>query len=245
MGIWKRVAEGVPEMMSNETKIGDRFLNIYRENEWSNGSGPGSFPQFNEPFLEYLENLISATAISSIVDIGCGDFQLWRGFHFRNCNYLGLDVVEQVVAENQKFATESIKFRVMPSDLNELPEADLYVIKDVLIHLDNAESQRLIAAARRRSAMVLFVNNVDNVESNYNLDIEIGDFRPVDVSRSPFNLKVEHALVYGKASQYDPRWPSPLARLFRRRVWPGVKHVQLVRGEVRERRGDGSGAASV
>lgn len=215
------------------TEISQKFSKIYKADAWSNGSGPGSFSRLNHELFDFIRKFIARNNVSSMVDIGCGDFQLWRRFDFAECSYTGFDVVDSVVQKNARFARSHIKFERMPDNLGDLPFADLYFIKDVLIHLNNDEAARLVAIARARSKFSIFVNNTAAGNSNYNSEIQIGQFRPVDVSLQPFEAPVIESKVYGAAWAPDPRWPEPLARLLRRRVWPGEKHIQVVAGECR------------
>lgn len=211
--------------------IGKVFEDIYFHNRWTHGSGPGSIRQLNTPFLSYLANFLSENDVKSLVDVGCGDFQLFEGFSFGPAAYLGLDVTRSVIARNKRaFEDSQIKFAAMPSDVSDLPAADLYIVKDVLIHLDNETSVKLINAVLQKGKAAIFVDNYSADAKSYNRDIVVGEFRPVDVSLAPFNLEVVECFLYGDAWAYDPRLPKFLARVLRKRVWPGRKHVQLVCG---------------
>lgn len=213
-------------------RISEKFEEIYSLDEWTHGSGPGSIRKFNVPFLEYITQILREHNVRTIVDVGCGDFQMFTQFDFRPARYLGLDVAGSVVERNQrKFGNFDVRFAIMPTNLSDLPEADLYIIKDVLIHLDNKTSVEIALSAVSKSNYVVFVNNVSNDAMDYNREIGIGDFRPVDVSLAPFDLEVIQHFVYGESWAYDPHLPKILAFLLRRRVWPGRKLVQLVRGK--------------
>lgn len=210
------------------------FEQIYANDKWTNGSGPGSFPQLNLVLLDFIAQFIAANNICRLVDVGCGDFQLWRNFNFSRCSYTGFDVVRSVIERNRhRFGSENIQFHEMPQNVSELPKADLYIIKDVLIHLSTTEARQLASSACDRSRFALFVNNTIAGGGVYNSEIATGQFRPVDVSRPPFELSVVQSRVYGEVSALDPRWPRLVARVLRRRVWPGEKHIQLVAGRLK------------
>ena len=66
------------------------------------GSGPGSFSEYNSKFLELLQNLIRDKNIKSIVDFGCGDWQLMNLMDFRGIDYIGFDVVPKLIDQNKK-----------------------------------------------------------------------------------------------------------------------------------------------
>ncbi|NBB23596.1 hypothetical protein GVM20_00470 [Porphyrobacter sp. SLTP] len=212
--------------------IASIFQNIYEKNSWTNGSGPGSISQLNLELFDFIENLRKTEDLKSMVDLGCGDFQLFRKFEFnQNFSYIGYDVVSDLIEKNNKtFSSNFMKFCIMPSDLADIPETDLVVIKDVLIHLDNATSKKIINRSIEISKFIIFVNNISKGATDYNMDIGIGEFRPVDVSLWPFGLNVIERVEYGSEWAYDPKLPLWLAKIFGKKVWPGAKHIQLVRG---------------
>lgn len=215
--------------MNND--LSSAFRTIYENNEWSNGSGPGSFASLNNDLFGYMSGVLEREGVRSIADVGCGDFQLFRDFDFASRSYLGLDVVEDLVAKNAKtYGKEGVLFQAMPESLANLPVADLYILKDVLIHLSNVESARLLVHILSKCRYAIIVNNTAVLPSDYNREVAIGGFRPVDVSLAPFNLPVLEKVQYGREWAYDPRFPKFLSILFRKRVWPGEKHIQLVAG---------------
>ena len=118
----------------------------------------------------------------------------------------------------------------MPDNLDSLPHCDLYLIKDVLIHLSNEQTAEILRNVLQKCKYAIVVNNVAESEDSYNRDIATGSFRPVDVSKSPFDLPVIETIQYGRAWDYDPRLPRLVSKLLRKRVWPGAKHIQLLAG---------------
>ncbi len=111
------------------------FTNIYKKNIWNGGSGPGSKVENAGPFLNYLQNFIDTQEISTIVDIGCGDWELMKTIRIPdNIKYLGLDIVNHIIATNQKkYTRNNVKFETV-DDIKNLAayKGDLLIIKDVL-----------------------------------------------------------------------------------------------------------------
>jgi len=76
--------------MKNEKELSEMaevFQNIYIEKKWVQGcenspsmSGPGSFPDVVENWLERLKNFLEEKKITSVVDYGCGDFAVYKNF---------------------------------------------------------------------------------------------------------------------------------------------------------------------
>lgn len=207
------------------------FDRIYEQDSWTLGSGPGSLAIANRELTRLFESFIRENDVKSIVDFGCGDWQYMSSVDLHGSDYIGYDVVDAVLLQNkQKYSRSNIRFEHSPSDPEDLPPADLLLIKDVLIHLPNAFISQLMACAMRKYKFILAINNRTGNASEYNVDIQPGEFRPIDLARPPFSIPCATILHFGRLRILDPRWPAPIAFAFRRYVWPGVKHAQLVIG---------------
>jgi SAM-dependent methyltransferase len=208
------------------------FQGIYASDSWALGSGPGSLSTINTPLIELLERFIRDNSVRRIVDFGCGDWQWMSQVDLAGTEYFGFDVVAGVLAKNAAaHKSQNVQFALTPDNLSDLPEGELIVFKDVLIHLPNAYVSELLAYARQKYRFILAINNETDNPSEYNSEIEFGGFRPVDLARPPFSMRCATVLRYGKLRVVDPRVPWIIAKLFRRFVWPGMKCVQLALGD--------------
>jgi SAM-dependent methyltransferase len=115
------------------------FEKVYKEKIFVNNykepvslSGPGSFPENVINYLSFLKKFIIDNNIKSVIDFGCGDFQLYKNFSWDNINYIGFDASETAINIAKKNQKENIKFEHI-KDI-ELPKADLLLIKDVFGH---------------------------------------------------------------------------------------------------------------
>lgn len=166
------------------------FGKIYRDNLWGNGSGGGSHPRVNRDYVSFLEELFKRYAIKSVVDLGCGDWQFSKRIDWTGIEYTGIDVVESVVVENQeRYSRPNVSFRfvnVLESGFAEVPDADLFVTKDVLQHLSNSNVRTILQGALSGKFKYLLITN-DFLEGDV-LDIPNGDTRPLDIRRSPLNV---------------------------------------------------------
>ena len=52
------------------------FENIYKEDIWNGGSGAGSFEIETKPYRDFIRDFLKFYNISSVIDIGCGDWQM-------------------------------------------------------------------------------------------------------------------------------------------------------------------------
>jgi hypothetical protein len=209
------------------------FSNIYDKNQWTHGSGPGSLASFNTPYIQLLQNFLRDNNIKTVVDVGSGDFQTLQHVNFDGCEYHGFDVAPSVVTGcNQIFRKENIQFSKMPENWAELPKADLYLLKDVLIHLNNRDAGNLLDTCLERGRYLISTNNRAHRDDAYNVDISTGQFRAVNISLPPFSIPSHVALAYGSERIEDPRYPPFMARVLKKFVWPGEKHVQIAHGKL-------------
>src|SRR4051794_16897821 len=89
------------------------FQSIYRDHVWGgqSRSGPGSDPQTTRPFRDFLDCFLVDHRVLSVVDIGCGDWTSTRLVHWHGADYLGLDVVPELVdANNARFGRPGVRF---------------------------------------------------------------------------------------------------------------------------------------
>ena len=148
-----------PRAFSPE-EIRHAFSDIYRNSTWGPGSGVGSMPEYAQPYVVTLERFLHDYKIKSVVDLGCGDWQFSRLIDWSGVDYLGLDVVEEVIEANKRnFASDSIGFDVATAG-EPLPEADLVVCKDVLQHLPLGVVAEYLAEFRQRYKHILITNDV-------------------------------------------------------------------------------------
>ncbi len=164
------------------------FEAIYREDRWSNGSGPGSHPNNTIEYRGFLARFIEANSVGSVTDLGCGDWQFSRFIDWSGVRYVGLDVVPAIVERNARlYQAPGIAFRVLQS-LDDLPGGDLLVAKEVLQHLPNDTVARYLAAITGRYRFALLTNAIEPAEQA-NRDIGFGDWRPLRLDLPPFGAR--------------------------------------------------------
>ncbi len=79
------------------------FSDIYKDGGWGcdeNGisiSGHGSTPNKVQEYLNCLNSFLDKYRIKTIVDIGCGDFNLGKHLQLADRNYIGIDISQKYV----------------------------------------------------------------------------------------------------------------------------------------------------
>ena len=179
------------------------FESIYESGTWGKDennqgtSGSGSTFENSENYFRYLKDFLKEEGITSVVDVGCGDWQVSRLIDWAGISYTGYDASGLVVAKNtESFAKENIRF--IHDDFLEadLPAADLLIVKDVFQHL-SLQNIRKALTQFPKFKYVIVVNDVDpDTLSAPNVDIPDGGYRTLDISAEPFNLQGTVVLTY-------------------------------------------------
>lgn len=179
---------------SKEHFANDTFDKVYENKIWGNGeilggsSGPGSDPKLNKKYIQYLNDFIQQNNIKSIVDLGCGDWQIMRLINLNNIQYYGYDTSKIIINNNnKKYKKENIHF--IHNDLDQevnLKNADLLICKDVLQHLSYNNINKILSQLDKFK-YVFIIGNMQ--ENTINEDIQDGGCRDLDIRKHPFNIK--------------------------------------------------------
>jgi len=171
------------------TSLSERFSAIYENQVWLNGrtrgskSGSGSELTSTENVRRCLGDLLKSLGTRTLLDIGCGDFTWMKELYFP-FNYIGIDIVPSVVAANKAlYASERRAFSQLDATQDPLPEADTILCREVMFHLSFHDIWRLLENIRRSRCTYLIATNDDGLR--YNADILSGDFRMLNLFKSP------------------------------------------------------------
>lgn len=188
-------------------KMNNVFNKIYSKGIWGNGSGPGSYRKCTVGYLKFLDNFISVNNITSMVDIGCGDWQILKYFNLSsNIKYYGYDIVDSLIERNNVlYRKENIQFIHVKSFKDKLYPADLIMSKDVLQHWENSFIKEYLTNILWRYKYAIIVN--DYRGGYKNRDIKTGDCRPLNLENNPFNYK-------NFKYHYDMKFCNTLKRIY-------------------------------
>jgi len=180
----------------------DIFSQIYHTGVWGISSEPffsGSGSREDFIILPYInsvkEFILQFKKSPSILDVGCGDFYV--GSKIRECcgEYTACDIVPSLIKYNQKrFESLNVCFKVLDLVEDELPYADIIIIRQVLQHLSNKQIAKFIPkiskyhyaiVTEHLPGIVSYEQNIDKIPGpNTRLEFESG----VVLTSPPFNL---------------------------------------------------------
>lgn len=169
-----------------------RFSRIYRNRLWGgkaseSPSGKGSSIEATARIRNELPALLRSLQCKNLLDLGCGDYN-WMRHVDLGVPYLGADVVADVVQRNQaRYAKQGVEFINLDGIKGPIPvDTDVILCREVLFHLSFRHARAMLANIRRSDARFLIVTQIQ--AECPNIDIYTGGFRPLDLTRQPFEF---------------------------------------------------------
>ena len=191
---------------SNSQK--EKFELIYKTNFWSSKeskSGFGSEKKNTINIKKEIINIINNKKIKSILDAPCGDFNWIKDILNEQLQYIGADIVQDLISENLKnYKKENIDFLTLDITRDPLPDVDLMICRDCLIHLSFEKIKLFFENFKKSNINLLLLTSYklkDAQKKIINIDIPDGEFREIDMSEPPFSLPVPIKTIQDKDEQ--------------------------------------------
>lgn len=168
----------------------DIFTHIYNTKAWGDDetiSGSGSRAQEAQGLIHVLPQVMQLLGIQSLLDLGCGDFNWLQYTDLSGVQYYGADIVPELIEANTaKFGCNEIQFLHLDMTYQDLPQADMVMIRDTLTHFSYYQIHRTLKNIMRHDFQYAMISNYSGLLINSN--IENGFWRPINLTRAPFHL---------------------------------------------------------
>jgi SAM-dependent methyltransferase len=184
----RRFAEQKQEL----SKLGlqERFERIYHTNLWSDPetrSGTGSSLDSTHVLREKLPDALRALGTRVLLDVPCGDFTWMEHVDLTGIHYIGGDIVRSIVESNrEEHSGKRRSFREIDLTRDALPDADVLLCRDCLVHLSYRNIARVLGNVARSRIRYMLMTSFPGRAGN--TDVEDGDWRPLDFEAPPFSL---------------------------------------------------------
>jgi SAM-dependent methyltransferase len=184
------------------------FSKIYRDGLWGRSGDPNK-PYFSGSGSHTIAiTSVYVNAVSdflngfdgrpSVLDLGCGDFNVGSQIRSFCGSYIAVDIVSELIEFNRKtFSNLNVDFRVLDLVEDPLPQADIVFIRQVLQHLSNAQIQRLLPKLVGRFSWLVLTEHLPlnpgfppNIDQENSHSIRLEKDSGVVLTSPPFNLKV-------------------------------------------------------
>jgi hypothetical protein len=171
-----------------------KFNFIYKYKYWQNidnGSLSGAGSNLDDSTYNLsieLPDFINKHQIKSFLDIPCGDWEWMSKLNLNNIKYIGCDIVEDmVIANNKKYSNSRISFIKKNLSCDDLPEADIILVRDLLVHLKYSDIILCLNNIKKYNYKYIAITNFPKLIKNINN--KFGDrWKPINFNLKPYLL---------------------------------------------------------
>ena len=175
------------------------FERAYKTGVWTSTgearSGDGSSLAFTESLRQALPATLRELDVDTLLDVPCGDWNWMSQVELPVTSYIGGDLVEAVVEENQRrYGNRQRSFRVIDICTDALPSADMLLCRDALVHFSLADIMQTLRNISRSEityvAMTSFPTTLVNADQVTGLS-----WRPINLEAAPFHFPAPLCLI--------------------------------------------------
>lgn len=149
-------------------------------------SGPGSTLEQTQTVRLMLPLILTSYNVRTIVDSPCGDFHWMKTIDIGNRVYVGVDVVPLLIEKNSSlYHTDTRMFICRDLIFDIVPEADLIISRDFLVHLSDEDVKTTLKNFKKSGSKYLLTTTFP---TRGNVKISSGGWRPINLQKPPFNL---------------------------------------------------------
>ena len=220
----RRLKADIKASRNRRLSIQDVFTKVYSEGMWGGNpgtffSGPGSNEEAAKPYAGFVLRFMTERNLKSVVDLGCGDFRVGRLIAASGVSYVGVDVVEPLIAENaRRHGSPTVRFQCADITSDALPEGELCLIREVFQHLSNAQVSAVLAKLPKYKYTLIteahpedFQHYRINRDKPHGATSGLDHFSVLRLNHPPFNV-ADARLVF----EIDPLYDSSYAVYGRR-----------------------------
>jgi len=159
-------------------------------------NGPGSSLGCTQPIIDQLPALLDRYQITSILDVGCGDWTWMQHVDLFPLIYTGWDGdLVQIARNRRKFAGRNLCRFECENILTvaKVPRYDVILCRDVLAHLPTEHIQAALAKFKASGSRYLLASTYPNADNQFDYQPEHYAWlgyceHPVDLQEQPYAL---------------------------------------------------------
>ena len=170
------------------------FTLAYDRSSWrspESRSGSGSTIHRTMLIRPFIASLIKDLNIKTLLDAPCGDFNWMKEINLLGINYIGVDIVDELIQENiSRYATPQRQFFSYDILHHPLPQVDIILCRDCTQHLPDNGVRALINNIKKSKSRYLLTSNYPHVEKNKDIEDIYNASRATfrDLRKPPFNF---------------------------------------------------------
>lgn len=180
------LSQNDPKNIRKKNRLSE-VLQIYPAKSCESISGPGCSLEATKEIRRGLPLLFSSLNINSMLDAKCGDYNWMKHSDFKLEQYIGVDVFQSVIEQNNEhFAGYNKKFIVADITQDFLPQCDLILCRDCLVHFSFEDIFSAFRNFYLSGAKFLLTTTFPKIKNNP--DIKTGNWRALNLQLPPFNF---------------------------------------------------------
>jgi SAM-dependent methyltransferase len=167
----------------------EAFTHIFLYNGWrgtASRSGGGSDLAQTRRIISELPLLMKEFGIRSMLDLPCGDFYWMKYVDLQGVDYIGGDIVADLISRNKQFESPNATFELLDILSSPLPRVDLIFCRDCLVHFSFKDVFIALQNIVRSGSGLLLTTTFPRHRRNY--DIRTGAWRTLNLESPPFGL---------------------------------------------------------
>lgn len=180
------------------------FTEIYRKNIWQgkhSKSGTGSNLAQTEVIRREIPKLLEEFGVEVFIDAPCGDFFWMNTVELNVRRYIGIDIVDDLIAQNnKKYANEQREFLCRDIINDKLPPSDLILSRDCLVHLTFEQALKAIKNFKKNGIKYLLCTTFVNRNKNDELAHKFA-WRTLNMQLPPFNFPEPLKLINERCTE--------------------------------------------
>lgn len=183
------------------------FTKIYTDGTWGQSgdagykfySGTGSHDEaVVSAYVAAVREFLATLGVPDVVDLGCGDFSVGSKIRDACGKYTACDIVEPLIQYNrEKYRDLDVEFRVLNLAVDELPSADVVLLRQVLQHLGNSQIAAALSQITSKYKYLVLTEHlplgktfIPNLDHPSGPDNRLGIASGIVLTRPPFSLNV-------------------------------------------------------
>lgn len=164
------------------------FSDIHKKNLWRDSeslSGPGSNSLETQQLVPEIRDILNEYPIKTVLDVPCGDFNWMKNVSLAGINYIGGDIVEELVEQNnRRWGKPNICFKTIDIIEDILPMSDLLIVRDCLVHFPDDLVYKALQNMVRSGCDYLLTTTF-NKRSGH-IELKDWGWRPINLEEAPF-----------------------------------------------------------
>ena len=175
-------------------RLKKKFAGVFTENAFGGEtslSGRGSDLDQTRKIQEELPKIFEKFAVVSLTDLPCGDQNWISKIDLGAIEYLGADIVAELIAKNnEKFSGNNRTYVELDITREIPPRSDLILCRDLLVHLNTKEITKALRNIKLSGSTYLLTTTFTGDRKYRNLPIvtrSVG-WRPINLEATPFSF---------------------------------------------------------